>query len=99
MKNKTSFLSLLILMSYSTWLGCGSSGEALDEEAAAAVPETEMPQLGDTVLVPAGEFIMGTEQEAPPPLAGPERTIDLPAYYIDVYEVTHGEWIRFLTVT
>ena len=99
MKYKTSLLSLFILMSYSTWLGCGSSEEALDEEAAAAVPEIEMPQPGDTVLVPAGEFTMGTEQELPPPLAGPERTIDLPAFYIDVYEVTHGEWIRFLTET
>ncbi len=97
MTNKTFFLACLVLFSYSTWLGCGGSAEAPADEAMAVEPDIVKPRPGDNVLIPAGEFIMGTEQQAPPPLAVPQRTLDLPAYSIDVYEVTHGEWIKFIT--
>ncbi len=61
------------------------------------------------VLVPAGEFIMGTNLTDPDnthlkigtvkPLyrdQHPERKIHLPAFYIDQYEVTNREYQRFL---
>jgi len=96
MTNKTFFLASLVLLSYPTWLGCGEA-EAPAEEAIAVEPEIVKPKPGDSVLIPAGEFIMGTEQQAPPELAVPQHTIDLQAYSIDVYEVTLGEWIKFIT--
>ena len=99
MKNKSSILSFLVLLGYSTWLGCAPPAEAPAQESIAGEPEMEKPKPGDTVLIEAGEFIMGTEQQAPPPLAVPQRTVELPAYSIDVYEVTHGEWIKFITET
>jgi formylglycine-generating enzyme required for sulfatase activity len=98
MTNKTFFLASLVLLSYSTWLGCGEA-EAPADEAMAVEPEIVKPKPGESVLIPAGEFTMGTEQQAPPQVAVPEHTVDLPAYSIDVYEVTHGEWIKFITET
>ncbi len=96
MTYKTFFFASLILLSYSTWLGCGEA-DAPADEAMVIEPEIVMPKPGESVLIPAGEFIMGTDQQAPPQLAAPQRTIDLPAYSIDVYEVTLGEWIKFIT--
>ena len=57
------------------------------------------PEIGAMVLIPAGEFIMGSDREKAgiSPLYAPERKIELPAYYIDVYEVTNGQWMRFTT--
>ncbi len=98
MTNKTFFFASLVLLSYSTWLGCGEA-EAPADEAMAVEPEIVMPKPGESVLIPAGEFTMGTDQQAPPEVAVPEHTIDLPAYSIDVYEVTLGEWIKFITET
>jgi formylglycine-generating enzyme required for sulfatase activity len=52
------------------------------------------------VLIPAGEFMMGNDDvpEIAPGLETPAHkvTMDKP-YYIDVYEVTNGQWIKFLT--
>jgi formylglycine-generating enzyme required for sulfatase activity len=51
----------------------------------------------EMVLVPAGPFLMGSldgeADEAPP------RTITLPAFYIDRFEVTHAQYARFLQAT
>ena len=43
----------------------------------------------EMVMVPAGEFVCGPEQ----------RTVDLPAFYIDRYPVTNGEYQQFLDAT
>jgi len=42
------------------------------------------------VLVPEGEFIMGADNRAPD--ERPKRTVYLPAFYIDKYEVTNSEF-------
>lgn len=51
----------------------------------------------EMVLVPAGEFVVGSLDgewdEAPP------RRISLPAFYIDKFEVTHEQYARFLAET
>jgi len=66
----------------------------------------------EMVLIPAGEFIMGTDKVdtanthrkigTVKPLyvdQHPQRKIRLPAYYIDRYEVTNREYRRFLQAT
>ncbi len=60
-------------------------------------PARAMP--GDMVLISAGEFAMGTDKTFSdrPALEGPEHTVDLPAYHIDVFEVTLGQWMKFTT--
>ena len=54
-------------------------------------------RLGDEpnkmVLIPAGEFVMGTNSRLPD--EGPEHKVTLVAYYIDVYEVTNLQYKKF----
>ncbi len=53
------------------------------------------------VLVPAGEFIMGStaDDHSAKPDEQPQRVIELPAFYIDQLEVTNIEYKRFLDAT
>jgi len=61
---------------------------AAELEKAISIDATEI------VLVPAGPFLMGSadgkEDEAPP------HSVNLPAFYIDKYEVTHEQYAKFL---
>jgi formylglycine-generating enzyme required for sulfatase activity len=53
---------------------------------------------GEMVLVPAGECIIGSNEkgeDGQPTTAFPERKLNLPAFYIDKYEVTNGEFLKF----
>jgi formylglycine-generating enzyme required for sulfatase activity len=75
--------------------GCGS--EEVAEDVPVVVDDTpEKPYPGEMVMVPAGEFTMGTDKDPHQlKLAEPAHTVDLPAYEIDVYEVTNGEFAKF----
>ena len=50
------------------------------------------------VLIPAGEFIMGTDSKdsAPSYFANPQHKLNLPAFKIDKYEVTNAQYCQFL---
>jgi len=58
-------------------------------------------RLGDApnemVLIPAGEFIMGTDIRLSD--EGPQHKVNLPAYYIDKYEVTNLQYKKFNEAT
>jgi iron(II)-dependent oxidoreductase len=49
------------------------------------------------VEIPAGPFAMG--QDGSKPKNGPAHQVDLPAYEIDRFEVTNGEFAHFAKVT
>lgn len=51
----------------------------------------------EMVLIPAGEFIMGSDNRLPD--EGPRHTVTLPAYYIDKYEVTNLQYKAFIDAT
>ena len=51
----------------------------------------------EMVLIPAGKFIMGTNDRLPD--EGPEHTVYLKAYYIDKYEVTNLQYANFSNAT
>lgn len=87
-------------------VGCG--GEQAEEQATeqAAVVEEEAagPKPGDMALVPAGEFIMGSNEVKDPQVPDdwrfyPEHKINLPAFYIDKFEVTNAEFLKFTAET
>ncbi|WP_455376722.1 formylglycine-generating enzyme family protein [Kaarinaea lacus] len=78
-------------------------GELAKDFSKSTISSNEM------VLVPAGKFIMGTDDVDASgksqefgfnePLylnEQPRREIDLPAFYIDKYEVTSGQFVEFL---
>ena len=48
------------------------------------------------VLIPEGDFIMGSNEFGP---ETPQRTVFLPAYYIDIYPVTNHEYKVFMDAT
>lgn len=58
-------------------------------------------RLGDTankmVLIPAGEFIRGTNDRLPD--EGPQHNVFVKAFYIDQYEVTNLQYKKFNDVT
>ena len=58
-------------------------------------------RLGDVpnkmVLIPAGEFIMGSDNRLPD--EGPQHLVKLDAYYIDIYEVTNLQYKKFNDAT
>lgn len=49
------------------------------------------------VLIPAGNFIMGTDIRFPD--EGPQHTVYLKAFYIDKYEVTNLQYKKFIDAT
>lgn len=51
----------------------------------------------EMVLIPAGEFIRGTNTRMPD--EGPQYTLTLPAFYIDKYEVTNLQYQTFIQAT
>lgn len=51
----------------------------------------------EMVLIPAGEFIMGDDKADPD--ERPAHKVLLDAYWIDRYEVTHGQYMRFMAET
>ena len=72
------------------------SKKAEDAPAPDSAPAASKPVFkpGEMVLIPAGEFIFGANDKDAPAV-GPEQKITLPAYWIDKYEVTNGEYLDF----
>jgi sulfatase modifying factor 1 len=62
--------------------------------AAEPAPEIVTDKDGATMrLVPAGEFLMGSEERFN---ESPAHTVYVDAFYLDTCEVTHLQWKRFL---
>ncbi len=68
----------------------------------AEVIKTPVPaatvDLSRMVEVPAGEFILGSDDAAFPENTHPARRIYVDAFYIDMYEVTNAEYAEFLNI-
>ena len=78
---------------------CGSKEAAQPEttEPAAAIQEPTVTP-GEMVLIPAGEYIVGTNEKDPEGganNAAPEHKVKLQAFWIDKYEVTGREYLDF----
>jgi len=86
---------------------CSKNSAPLPDAAATA--QTDVPDEGDMIMVPAGDFIMGSDKEDKEGLQQqygfeaplyvnehPAHKVRLDGYKIDVYEVTNGEYKEFL---
>jgi formylglycine-generating enzyme required for sulfatase activity len=71
--------------------GCSKQEQA--PAAGPAAPEKPAFTPGEMVLIPAGEFTFGDNDKEKP--AFPEQKINLPAFWIDRYEVTNGEFLQY----
>ena len=59
----------------------------------------EQPDLTNMLLVPAGEFLMGSPEGEGAYDEHPQHKVYLDAYYIDKYEVTNGQFEEFVDAT
>lgn len=75
----------------------GKPSEHTDYKAQAAQAKVSDKDMGPMMLVPAGEFTMGSN--AGSSHEKPEHKVFLDAYYMDMYEVTVGEYAKFLEAT
>lgn len=105
-KCRVSFYMTAVLVLF----GCGDKVEdpgPLSKQVS-VVPE-QMAPLGEMLLVPAGEFVMGSNKvddagmkerygfvKTPYMDEHPEHRVKLDAFYIDKYEVTNAQYKRFV---
>lgn len=69
------------------------------EEAHGLLPANQWIELEKMVLIPEGEFVMGTDSLKTDAQNRPEHRPFLPAYYIDKYPVTNAQYARFVAET
>lgn len=95
--------TVTLLLALTMTAGCQTS---LGRDAA------RPPKIGAMVLIPRGDFIMGSDQvdtaqqgtefgTAKPLFLDehPQHTVTLPAYEIDAYEVTNGQYRAYIDAT
>jgi iron(II)-dependent oxidoreductase len=56
-------------------------------------------ELDRMALVPAGSFVMGTNNKRSDAQNKPKHSVSLPAYYIDKYPVTNAQYAQFIVAT
>lgn len=64
---------------------------------AAATPRASSKAPDDMVLIPGGEFTMGSNDWWPK--VQPEHTRDVPPFYLDRFEVTNSDYMEFVAET
>jgi len=76
---------------------CGGGEEAGTEEAASTAAIKSAPKIvpGEMVLIPEGEFVLGTDDKEHATAYTTDRNMSLPAFWIDKYEVTNMEFMDF----
>jgi iron(II)-dependent oxidoreductase len=94
---KKALVAIAVVVVLSSLNGCGkkeTQEEAVSENSKAPIVPGEM------VLIPAGEFIMGTNSKDPlDSYATPQHKVNLPAFWIDKYEVTNSQYMEFTSKT
>jgi len=90
--SRKALLALAIVLIFGL-AACSKKEETTTQEAAPAAPAQPALQPGEMVLIPAGEFILGSSEKGTS--AFPQQKINLPAFWIDKYEVTNREYLDF----
>ncbi len=102
----TRFSALLLILIAALAVGCGGVEPevAPPAEAVESAPaEPDRPEAGNDdamVLIPGGEYTIGSDIRPPklqdsPQWYEPPHTVTVEPFYIDVYEVTFWQFLRF----
>ena len=95
MSSKALF-ALLCLIPLLLIAGCGKKEEVVTETTTAE-PAAAVVKPGEMVLIPAGEFVFGSNDKEK--TSKPEQKVNLPAFWMDKYEVTNAEFLDFAIKT
>jgi len=92
--HKKPLTVFIILLSVMLALSACSKKEEIAEGETAGT-EVAVPTVvpGEMALIPAGEFILGSDDKES--ISSPKQKVNLPAYWIDKYEVTNMEFLDF----
>lgn len=69
------------------------------EEAENLLTKKQWAELDTMITIPAGPFIMGTDDQKTDPQDHPRHKVVLHAYRIDKYPVTNAQYARFVAAT
>jgi formylglycine-generating enzyme required for sulfatase activity len=89
---------LFVMLALSVMFCLTSCGKKAAEIEDVVLEEPVVNQVtpGEMVLIPAGEFLMGSNNKSETDAnAFPEHKVKLPAFWIDKYEVTNLEFMEF----
>ena len=78
-------------------LAASQSSHTLNPITPASTESRLSAEPNPMTLIPAGEFIMGTDARLPD--EGPQHKVTLAAYWIDLYEVTNQQYKKFIDAT
>ena len=93
---KKGLLAMLALSVMFCLTSCGNKGTEDFDDIGWDEPASDPVIPGEMVFIPAGEFIMGSNNKATEDAnAFPEHKVTLPAFWIDKYEVTNEEFMEF----
>ena len=92
---KKGFAVFVVLAAVFCMSACRNKQQ--EESGAASKEEKPAVVLGEMVLIPAGDFILGIDNKDS--LAYPQQKINLPAFWIDKYEVTNAQFLDFAIKT
>ena len=90
---KRAFWVFTILPVLLLFNACGQRNKTEEKTGSATESDSSVVKPGEMVLIPAGEFTFGTNDKES--LAFPEQKINLPAFWIDKYEVTNSQFLDF----
>lgn len=71
----------------------------IESEVSALLPPEQWAEYDNVILIPQGEFIMGTDSERADIQNQPAHKVFLKEYYIDKYLVTNAQYARFVAST
>jgi iron(II)-dependent oxidoreductase len=78
----------------------GTSGQIYSVvEAQRLVSREQWEDLDRMVVIPAGQFIMGTDLDRADEQDKPRHQVTLPAFYLDKFLVTNAQYARFVAST
>jgi|WetSurMetagenome_2_1015567.scaffolds.fasta_scaffold273222_1 formylglycine-generating enzyme required for sulfatase activity len=87
------FTVFIILLSVMLALSACSKKEEVEGEKTGSEAAVPAVVPGEMALIPAGEFVLGSEDKAS--ISYPKQKVNLPAYWIDKYEVTNMEFLDY----
>jgi formylglycine-generating enzyme required for sulfatase activity len=87
---RRGFLVFIVLAVIFGLSGCGKKQE---EEVATTAPAKPVVNPGEMVLVPSGEATIGSENKEA--VSYPQHKVNVPAFWIDKYEVTNFQMLDF----